>query len=74
VFGPGRHLSSGAVFLYFEGLDGMVYEYSYGVAMIEDEAKHVPRQLPFTAESFCMWGAKPEITEFRSPEGTEALV
>lgn len=65
VFGPGRHLSSGAVFLYFEGLDKMVYEYSCGVRIIEDESTYVPRQLPFTAEAFCMWGAKPDIVEFR---------
>ncbi len=29
VFGPGRHPTSGAVFLYFEGPDGMVFEYSH---------------------------------------------
>ncbi|HEV8019989.1 MAG TPA: VOC family protein [Candidatus Lustribacter sp.] len=68
VFGPGRHLSSGAVFLYFEGLDKMVYEYSYGVRIIEDETTYIPRQLPFTAEAFCMWGAKPDIVEFRASD------
>jgi 2,3-dihydroxy-p-cumate/2,3-dihydroxybenzoate 3,4-dioxygenase len=68
VFGPGRHLSSGAVFLYFEGLDRMVYEYSCGVRIIEDESTYVPRQLPFTAEAFCMWGAKPDIVEFRASD------
>ncbi len=31
VFGPGRHPSSSACFLYFEGPDKMVYEYSVGV-------------------------------------------
>lgn len=64
VFGPGRHATSGAVFCYFEGPDGMTYEYSCGVTMIEDEAAHKPRQFPFTAESFCLWGSKPEIAEF----------
>jgi len=64
VFGPGRHVTSGAVFLYFEGLDGMVYEYSTGVMTIEDEASYVPRQFPFTAEAFCAWGAKPDVPEF----------
>jgi 2,3-dihydroxy-p-cumate/2,3-dihydroxybenzoate 3,4-dioxygenase len=68
VFGPGRHASSGAVFLYFEGLDGMIYEYSSGVMIIEDEASYVPRQFPFTAEAFCMWGAKPDIVEFRKAD------
>ena len=68
VFGPGRHTSSGAQFLYFEGLDGMIYEYSHGVMIIEDEASYVPRQFPFTAEAFCSWGAKPDIVEFRAKE------
>lgn len=66
VFGPGRHPSSGAQFLYFEGLDGMIYEYSHGVMIIEDEAGYVPRQFPFTAEAFCAWGAKPDIVEFQA--------
>ena len=70
VFGPGRHPTSGAVFLYFEGPDGMVYEYSTGVRLIkpEEEAAYRPRQFPFAASSFCMWGSKPDIPEFRSRE------
>jgi len=64
VFGPGRHATSGAMFLYFEGPDGIVYEYSCGVNHI-DEAKWRPRQFPFTPESFCVWGARPDIPEFR---------
>jgi 2,3-dihydroxy-p-cumate/2,3-dihydroxybenzoate 3,4-dioxygenase len=74
VFGPGRHTSSGATFLYFEGLDGMVYEYSCGVMLIHDEATYVPRQFPFTAEAFCMWGGKPDIPEFREPNRLLDLV
>ena len=55
VFGPGRHPTSSAIFLYFEGPDGMVYEYSTGVRLIrpEDEATYMPRQFPFDASSFC---------------------
>jgi 2,3-dihydroxy-p-cumate/2,3-dihydroxybenzoate 3,4-dioxygenase len=68
VFGPGRHTSSGAVFLYFEGLDGMVYEYSSGVMIIKDEASYVPRQFPFSDQAFCMWGASPDIVEFSSKQ------
>ncbi len=68
VFGPGRHPTSSAMFLYFEGPDGMVYEYSTGVRLIkpEDEATYTPRQFPFNAQSFCMWGAKPDIPEFQN--------
>lgn len=67
VFGPGRHPSSSAMFLYFEGPDGMVYEYSVGVKHIQpaEEASYRPRQFPFAPESFCMWGSKPDIAEFR---------
>jgi 2,3-dihydroxy-p-cumate/2,3-dihydroxybenzoate 3,4-dioxygenase len=67
VFGPGRHPTSGATFLYFEGPDGMVYEYSTGVSLIakEDEATHRPRQFPAVPSSFCMWGSRPDIPEFK---------
>lgn len=72
VFGPGRHPTSGAVFLYFEGPDGMVFEYSTGVRHIapEDEASHRPRQFPRANESFCQWGSVPDIAEFRAPQPT----
>lgn len=70
VFGPGRHPSSSACFLYFEGPDRMVYEYSVGVKHItpEMEASYRPRQFPFTPESFCMWGSRPDISEFRADD------
>lgn len=67
LFGPGRHPTSGAVFLYFEGPDGMTYEYSTGVSHItaEQEATHQPRQFPGVSTSYCMWGSKPDIPEFK---------
>jgi 2,3-dihydroxy-p-cumate/2,3-dihydroxybenzoate 3,4-dioxygenase len=75
VFGPGRHPTSSAIFLYFEGPDGMVYEYSTGVRLIskEEEATYQPRQFPFTPAGFCMWGSKPEVPEFRdrAPEAVD---
>jgi 2,3-dihydroxy-p-cumate/2,3-dihydroxybenzoate 3,4-dioxygenase len=61
-FGPGRHPTSGAMFLYYEGPDGMTYEYSSGVRNVDKDWR--PRQLPFKDESFCMWGARPNIPEF----------
>ena len=64
AFGPGRHATSGARFLYFDGPDGVIYEYSCGVRIIEDD-DYRPRQFPFTNESFCVWGAKPDIVEFQ---------
>jgi 2,3-dihydroxy-p-cumate/2,3-dihydroxybenzoate 3,4-dioxygenase len=73
VFGPGRHPTSGAMFLYFEGPDGMVYEYSSGVRLIkpEEEASYRPRQFPFEPSSFCMWGSRPDIPEFRKTEAKD---
>jgi len=65
-FGPGRHPTSGAMFLYFEGPDGMTYEFSTGVRMIEDEARYQPRKFPFKSTSFCAWGSKPDIPEFET--------
>lgn len=69
AFGPGRHPTSGAMFLYFRGPDGMIFEYSTGVRLIkpEEEANLLPRQFPSINESFCMWGATPDIPEFRKP-------
>lgn len=60
VFGPGRHPTSGARFLYFVGPDGVIFEYSCGVDEIQDETSHRPRQFGFEPSSFCMWGALPE--------------
>jgi len=58
VFGPGRHPTSGARFLYFVGPDGQVFEYSCGVGEIDDAA-HRPRQFAAEPFSYCMWGAEP---------------
>ena len=63
-FGPGRHATSGAMFLYYDGPDGMTYEYSSGVRMVDDTWR--PRQFPFTVESFCVWGSQPDIEEFQA--------
>jgi len=59
VFGPGRHPTSGARFVYFKGPDGVIFEYSCGVNAIEDEANHQPRRFSFETSSMCMWGSKP---------------
>jgi 2,3-dihydroxy-p-cumate/2,3-dihydroxybenzoate 3,4-dioxygenase len=66
VFGPGRHPTSSAKFLYFEGPDGMVFEYSSGVKMIADELLYRERQLTFDPAGLCEWGAKPDVPEFRN--------
>lgn len=65
VFGPGRHPTSSARFLYFEGPDNMVFEYSSGVRSIADELLYRERQFPFDPKGFCKWGSKPNIPEFQ---------
>ncbi len=65
TFGPGRHPSSSARFLYFQGPDGMVFEYSSGVKSIADELLFRERQFPFDPKGFCHWGAKPQIRQFQ---------
>lgn len=64
VFGPGRHPTSSAKFLYFEGPEGMVFEYSSGVREIADELLYRERQFPFEPKGFCKWGSKPAVAEF----------
>jgi 2,3-dihydroxy-p-cumate/2,3-dihydroxybenzoate 3,4-dioxygenase len=64
VFGPGRHPTSSARFLYFQGLEEMVFEYSSGVRTIGDELLYRERQFPFEPKSFCQWGSKPAVAEF----------
>jgi 2,3-dihydroxy-p-cumate/2,3-dihydroxybenzoate 3,4-dioxygenase len=66
TFGPGRHPTSSARFLYFEGPDGMVFEYSSGVRSIADELLYRERQFPFEPKGFCHWGAKPQIRQFEN--------
>ena len=66
AFGPGRHPTSTAVFLYYYGPDRVIWEYSFGVRLIEDEANYVPRQFPWEKRSLCMWGSEPNIKEFKT--------
>ena len=57
--GPGRHPISGATMVYFEGPDGLTYEYSVGVKHIlpEQEASYRPRQFGMTQINGCMHGS-----------------
>ena len=65
-FGPGRHPLSGAMFLYFDGPDQMIYEYSYGVMLLNENPEHRARQFPWEHWSLCMWGALPDIAQFET--------
>jgi 2,3-dihydroxy-p-cumate/2,3-dihydroxybenzoate 3,4-dioxygenase len=59
IYGPGRHPISTAMMVYFEGPDGMVYEYSVGVKHIlpEQEAAYRPRQFSVEGYNADMWGS-----------------
>jgi 2,3-dihydroxy-p-cumate/2,3-dihydroxybenzoate 3,4-dioxygenase len=65
TFGPGRHPTSSAQFLYFGGPENMTFEYSTGVREIHDEPAWRDRQFPFEPRGFCHWGAKPQIAAFK---------
>ena len=65
VFGPGRHPTSSARFLYFEGPDGMVFEYSVGVRHVDEET-YRERQFGFEPFSLCMWGARSQLPALES--------
>lgn len=66
VLGPCREPTSTAIYLHFEGPDGMVFEYLAGAKSITNDAVHRPRHFPFAARSFCMWGGKPDLSELMS--------
>ena len=65
TFGPGRHPTSSAEFLYFTGPEGMTFEYSTGVCEIHDEPLWRDRQFHFEPQGFCHRGAKPNIAAFQ---------
>jgi len=53
--GPGKHPTSGAIFVYFSGPYNLTYEYSFGVTRV-DEATWRPRNFPLEDPgSIDMW-------------------
>ncbi len=60
VFGPGRHLPSGSIFLYFLDPDGMTTEYSFGMEEFEEEDARPPRALDPKPEVLDTWGSIPD--------------
>jgi hypothetical protein len=53
-----------SIFLYFEGPDGMVFEYSSGVKMIADELLYRERQLTFDPPGLREWVQNPTFPNF----------
>lgn len=60
VFGPGRHLPSTSIFLYFLDPDGMTAEYSFGMEEIAAEGGRAPRELEPKPEVLDTWGSIPD--------------
>ncbi|MEX0731612.1 MAG: VOC family protein [Aquisalimonadaceae bacterium] len=55
VNGPGRHLPSGSLFLYYLDPDGLTLEYSYGMEEFPEVGARAPRMLPPEKPSFDVW-------------------
>jgi 2,3-dihydroxy-p-cumate/2,3-dihydroxybenzoate 3,4-dioxygenase len=60
VFGPGRHLPSGSIFLYFLDPDGMTAEYSFGMEEINERGGREARALEARPEVLDTWGSIPD--------------
>ncbi len=60
VFGPGRHLPSTSIFLYFLDPDGNTAEFSFGMELFEEAGARDPRELEHRADVMDMWGSRPD--------------
>lgn len=60
VFGPGRHLPSTSIFLYFLDPDGNTTEYSFGMELFDESGARDPRELEHKAEVMDIWGSRPD--------------
>jgi 2,3-dihydroxy-p-cumate/2,3-dihydroxybenzoate 3,4-dioxygenase len=68
VHGPGRDPASGQIFLRFEGPEGYVFSYAYGLN--DAEPNHHPRQFAAQPSSLCEWGSEcRDIPELQLPSG-----
>ncbi len=55
VNGPGRHLPSGSMFLYYLDPDGITVEYSFGMEEFPEDGPREPRVLAPVPKSFDLW-------------------
>lgn len=60
VFGPGRHLPSTSIFLYFLDPDGNTTEYSFGMELFDETGARGPRELEHRADVMDIWGGRPD--------------
>lgn len=59
VFGPGRHLPSTSIFLYFLDPDGMTMEFSFGMEEIAETNGRQARMLEMHPNTMDIWGSVP---------------
>lgn len=59
VFGPGRHLPSTSIFLYFLDPDGMTMEFSFGMEELPEASARLPRMLEMHPNTMDIWGSSP---------------
>lgn len=59
VFGPGRHLPSTSIFLYFLDPDGMTMEFSFGMEELPEDSARLPRMLEMHPNTMDIWGSSP---------------
>jgi 2,3-dihydroxy-p-cumate/2,3-dihydroxybenzoate 3,4-dioxygenase len=59
VHGPGRHVPSGSIFVYFLDPDGITLEYSFGMEEFPEFGAREPRALPMQPEILDCWNAPP---------------
>jgi len=72
VHGPGRRPTSGQMFLTFAGPDGVLFSYvAEGQPIVEEQ--HRPRQFRRQPRSFCAWGSRSEIPEFKCDDSADAI-
>jgi len=64
VYGPGRHLASGSIFLYFLDPDGMTVEYSFGMEEFPEIDPREAQKLPPRPETADLWGGVPANGSF----------
>ena len=58
VHGPGRHLPSGSMFLYYLDPDGLTIEYTFGMEEFSEDEPREARLLPPVPESNDIWASR----------------
>lgn len=72
VFGPGRHLPSTSIFLYYLDPDGLMLEYSFGMEEFPEAGARKPRLLEPSLRTLDLWGGRP-TEAYMSKEAVAAL-